>query len=160
MADVVIRDLTPKDYPLYDRWEAELHRMHVEARPDLFRPLEHPVPLEQFLRELQDNHELRLLGEIDGNPAGICSLSLREASASPLLQPEKSVYVVDLYVDPPFRRQGVAKALLEEGFQRGKTFGAKRLFLTVWPFNEGAIRFYENLGLSVRTFTLEKICDA
>ena len=42
-----IRSLTPEDYPLYDQWEADLHRMHVEARPDLFCPLEHPVPQEQ-----------------------------------------------------------------------------------------------------------------
>ena len=33
-----IRRLTPEDYPLYDQWEADLHRMHVGARPDLFCP--------------------------------------------------------------------------------------------------------------------------
>ena len=58
-----IRSLTPEDYPLYDQWEADLHRMHVEARPDLFCPLEHPVPQEQYWEELNDCHELRLLAD-------------------------------------------------------------------------------------------------
>ena len=83
-----IRSLTPEDYPLYDQWEADLHRMHVEARPDLFCPLEHPVPQEQYLEELNDCHELRLLAEVDGVPAGMCSFTLREAPGSPLLKPD------------------------------------------------------------------------
>ena len=130
-----IRSLTPEDYPLYDQWEADLHRMHVEARPDLFCPLEHPVPQEQYLEELNDCHELRLLAEVDGVPAGMCSFTLREAPGSPLLKPDKSLYVVDLYV-APLSQTGVASALLAEGERQGRAFGAKRLSLTVWPFNQ------------------------
>ena len=151
-----IRSLTPEDYPLYDQWEADLHRMHVEARPDLFCPLEHPVPQEQYWEELNDCHELRLLAEVDGVPAGMCSFTLREAPGSPLLKPDKSLYVVDLYVAPAFRRQGVASALLEEGERQGRAFGAKRLSLTVWPFNQQALQFYQRLGLGIRSYTLEK----
>lgn len=151
-----IRSLTPEDYPLYDQWEADLHRMHVEARPDLFCPLEHPVPQEQYLEELNDCHELRLLAEVDGVPAGMCSFTLREAPGSPLLKPDKSLYVVDLYVAPAFRRQGVASALLAEGERQGRAFGAKRLSLTVWPFNQQALQFYQRLGLGIRSYTLEK----
>lgn len=156
MSELLIRDLRPEDYPHYDRWERELHQLHVDARPDLFQPLEHPVPLDQYLTELADDHEVRLLALVDSTPAGICSLSLREAPKSPLLRGEKGLYVVDLFVDPAYRHQGIAKALMEEGIRRGKTFGAKRLSLTVWPFNKNAIAFYESLGLSTRNLTLEK----
>ena len=156
MVDLYIRDLEPEDYPHYDRWERGLHQLHVDARPDLFQPLEHPVPLEQYLAELRDDHEVRLLALVDNTPAGICSLSLREAPKSPLLRGEKGLYVVDLFVDPAFRHRGIAKALLEEGIRRGQAFGAKRLSLTVWPFNQAAISFYESLGLSTRNLTLEK----
>ncbi|MGI6255399.1 MAG: GNAT family N-acetyltransferase [Acutalibacter sp.] len=151
-----IRDLTSEDYPVYDCWERQLHQLHVGARPDLFQPLEHPVPREQYLRELENDHEVRLLALVDEVPAGICSLSLRDAPASPLLRGEKSLYVVDLFVDSAFRKQGVAKALLAEGMKRGREFGATRMGLTVWPFNKAAIRFYENLGLTVRSLTLER----
>lgn len=156
MNKLLIRDLTPEDYPVYDQWERQLHHLHVDARPDLFQPMEHPVPMKQYLRELEDDHEVRLLALVDGVPAGICSLSLREAPASPLLRGEKGLYVVDLFVDSAYRKQGVAKALLAEGIGRGQAFGAKRLSLTVWPFNKTALKFYESLGLSVRALTLEK----
>lgn len=156
MENIVIRNMTSEDYPVYDSWDRQLHQLHVDARPDVFQPLDHPVPLEQFLRELSDDHEVRLIAMVGDMPAGICSLSLREAPASPLLRREKSLYIVDLFVDPTFRNQGVAKALLAEGLQRGKAFGAKRVGLTVWPFNKAAIRFYEKLGMTVRSFTLEK----
>ena len=150
MSELLIRDLRPEDYPHYDRWERELHQLHVDARPDLFQPLEHPVPLGQYLSELAYDHEVRLLALVDNTPAGICSLSLREAPKSPLLRGEKGLYVVDLFVDPAYRHQGIAKALLEEGIRRGK------ISLTVWPFNKNAMAFYESLGLSTRNLTLEK----
>ena len=156
MDNLVIRDMAPEDYPVYDGWEQQLHQLHAEARPDVFQPLEHPVPREQFLQELSDDHEVRLMALVGSVPAGICSLSLREAPGSPLLRKEKSIYIVDLFVDPAFRHQGVAKALLQEGIQRGRLFGATRMGLTVWPFNKAAIQFYEKLGMTVRSFTLEK----
>ena len=86
----------------------------------------------------------------------MCSFTLREAPGSPLLKPDKSLYVVDLYVAPAFRRQGVASALLAEGERQGGAFGAKRLSLTVWPFNQQALQFYQRLGLGIRSYTLEK----
>ena len=156
MDELVIRPLTLEDYLIYDHWEQQLHRLHVQARPDLFQDLDHPVPREQFRKELEDSHEIRLMAEWIGQPAGLCSFSLREAPASPLLRDQKSAYVVDLFVDPAFRHKGIAKALLAEGIRLSREFGAQFLSLTVWPFNESAMGLYQALGFRVQRCLLER----
>lgn len=51
-----------------------------------------------------------------------------------------------LAVDPAERRRGVARALLEAGFDRLRGQGVKTCFLEVRQDNEGAIAFYRDLG--------------
>ena len=137
-----IRSLTPEDYPLYDQWEADLHRMHVEARPDLFCPLEHPVPQEQYLEELNDCHELRLLPEADGAPAGMCSFTLREAPGSPLRKPDKSLYVVAVsytHLDV-YKRQAGARLLRRLAEDRYAVLYVTEALCTQIPEEIGRLR--------------------
>lgn len=47
-----------------------------------------------------------------------------------------SVYLVDIFVAPDFRKQGVASALADRVAARGKARGAKRLIGTVDVRNE------------------------
>lgn len=155
MADLLIRSMGPDDYPTFDRFDGALHRMHVEARPDLFRPCEYPVSRKDFEAMLSDPHEELFLAEAGGRPAGLCCVTLKEELDNPLLLPHKSAHVGDLYVSPEFRKLGVGTALYREAQRRARAFGAVRLALMVWPFNGGALEFYRKLGMDVRSYTME-----
>jgi GNAT superfamily N-acetyltransferase len=63
----------------------------------------------------------------------------------PLFEPEMYVFVSDLYVDPAFRRQGLATALVERVRGWGLVKGIYRLSL-VLPVKSDALGLYEKLG--------------
>ncbi len=58
--------------------------------------------------------------------------------------------ILRLAVDPGERRQGIARALVEEGLARLRREGIEVCYLEVSVDNRGAIAFYEDLGF-VRT---------
>lgn len=156
MSELSIRPMGPEDYDTFDRFLGQLHRLHQAARPDLFRPAEHPLPPDWFRQRLEDPNNVFLLAEVDGRPAGMCLFEFHDGSRDPLLFPVKEVYINDLFVAEEYRRQGIATALYREAERIGADRGAKQISLMVWAFNESARRFYEKLGLNVRTFTMEK----
>lgn len=53
-----------------------------------------------------------------------------------------------LAVDPAERRRGVARALIEAGFDRLRGQGVETCFLEVRQDNEEAIAFYKDLGFT------------
>ena len=55
-------------------------------------------------------------------------------------------YFSDLAVDPNYRRQGVASALMVEAERRAKQMGYEELYLGVRSTNELALRMYEKIG--------------
>lgn len=154
MAPVTIRPMAEGDYPVFDRFEAALHEMHRQARPDLFVPCEHPASEEEFRKMLDNPLCVKLLAEQGGRPLGMLVAYLREPDGSPIQRPMKTAYISDLYVAEEARRMGAGKALYQAAQSRAKAWGAEFWGLTAWPFNEAALKFYESLGFTVQSYTL------
>lgn len=62
---------------------------------------------------------------------------------------KKAAYVVTLDVEPAWRRQGLARALLAEAESRARAAGAQVIALHVWTGNQGACTFYKGIGYEV-----------
>jgi GNAT superfamily N-acetyltransferase len=58
----------------------------------------------------------------------------------------KSLYLDDLYVLEPYRRHGVAAALLNELFEIARREKCNRIRWQVLDWNENAIKFYKRIG--------------
>ena len=61
----------------------------------------------------------------------------------------KSLYLDDLYVLEPYRRHGIAAALLDELFKIARREKCNRVRWQVLDWNENAIRLYEKLGATI-----------
>ena len=59
------------------------------------------------------------------------------------------LWLEDLFVQPAYRRQGCAKALLRALAQLARARGCGRFEWTVLDWNQPAIDFYESLGAAV-----------
>jgi ribosomal-protein-alanine N-acetyltransferase len=59
-------------------------------------------------------------------------------------------HVMNIAVDPPHQRRGIATVLLEELFERTSPDGRRGYTLEVRVSNAGAIRLYERLGFKGR----------
>lgn len=152
--EMAIRPMALGDFPAFDRFEAALHAMHQQARPDLFVPCEHPTSKGEFQKMLDNPLCIKLLAEKGGKPLGMLVMYLREPNGSPIQRPMKTAYISDLYVVEEARRMGVGKALYQAAQSRAKEWGAGFWGLMAWPFNEAALGFYESLGFTTQSLTL------
>ena len=61
----------------------------------------------------------------------------------------KSLYLDDLYVLEPYRRQGIAAALLDKLFEVARNEKCNRIRWQVLNWNENAIRLYKKYGATI-----------
>jgi diamine N-acetyltransferase len=63
----------------------------------------------------------------------------------------------DLIVAPEARRQGIGRELIAEAERWAKERGVSAVELTVWSFNEDALRLYEELGYETQLRRLRRV---
>ena len=85
--------------------------------------------------------ETALIALIGGRPAGVCLLVLHELDPAH----DYSPWLASLYVDPGFRRRGVARSLVRAIEEHARRQGVERLHL----YTVGAEEFYRKCGWAV-----------
>ncbi len=91
-------------------------------------------------------------GEL-AKPASVCLGAFEDGSLVGYMIISRYVdawHVMNVAVDPEFRRRGIATALLEALFELTDDGGRRGYTLEVRVTNEGAIKLYERLGFSAR----------
>lgn len=158
--DMEIRKLRENDYDMVSQFMAQLHNLHAERRPDLYRQLEEIGTVytkEEFFGMLQDDEMITLGAEsAEGDLMGICIATVRQ-SKHPIMVPKKTVYIEDIYVSEQYRKQGTGSCLYQAVEKLARDIGAERIDLCVWSFNEAALRFYEKAGMKPQRWLMEKI---
>ena len=150
---VTFRKMTPEDYDGVDALMGELHRLHVEARPDMYVPVDHPYSREEYMRRVSGDGWISLLAENCGSIIGIAFVELRDRVN---MVNSRTAYMHDIYVIPTERRAKIGTMLYRMAEREARERGAHRLDLTVWSFNKDALAFYRAMGFSDQRFILEK----
>ncbi|WP_440115681.1 N-acetyltransferase family protein [Paenibacillus sp. QZ-Y1] len=147
------------DYPGVSSLMDELHHMHVEARPDVYRAMQPRLNYKEYEQLLEtDYHYLyvaELLDEVE--IVGYASAQLNVIQNVDLLLDRKVLYIHELVVDSKHRGHGTGKQLMQVLIELGREIQVESVELTVSTFNTGAQAFYEQLGLAVRSSRMEYI---
>lgn len=129
--------------------------IHKKGRPDVFIS-DQPKYDEADVCRLIDDENYRIISaEEDGRVVGYMIAELTDGSKHPHMRSVKTLYIDDLCVDEAYAHKGVGTALFEEAKRIGKKLGCVRIDLNVWAFNEGAIKFYEKMGMTVSSMRME-----
>ena len=148
-----IRDMRLEDYEQVDRLMAQVHKIHVEGRPDLYVDVEHIYSFEQYKEMVENEDMISILAEDEEHVLGICFVSMR---ARTCMVKRRTAYMEDLCVDQNYRGNGLGKTLFLYAKEKAKEMGAERLDLMVWEFNEDAKRFYEKMGMKPQRYIYEE----
>ena len=148
-----IRNMRLEDYREVDRLMAQVHKLHVEGRPDLYIDVEHIYSMELFQEMVENEDMISVLAEEDDAVVGICFVSMR---AKTCMVKRRTAYMEDLCVDEACRGKGIGRKLFEYVKKRAKEMGAERMDLMVWNFNESALKFYEEMGMKPQRYIMEE----
>ena len=99
-----------------------------------------------------DGLEVALVAWTPSGAAGFACLRVTAAIGST----DHHALLTELYVREAYRRQGIARALVEEAEALTLQQGATELYLFTGEHNVGARAFYEQLGYTTRSVVYQK----
>lgn len=154
----MIRLANEKDIEQINNLLFQVHKVHSDARPDLFKAGSKKYTDEE-LKEIikKDKEKPIFVYEIDEKIEGYAFCILINHNSENSLCDYKSIYIDDLCVDKNCRGKGIGKKLFDYVLGYAKKLGCYNLTLNVWEGNDSAMQFYKNIGLKIQKIGMEKI---
>lgn len=128
-----------------------LNEVHHAARPDIYA-----AATQDFARDLphwlglfEKPEHVVLIAHVGHQAAAFITASL-SASAGPLMQPLNVVRIGSVCVAERFWGKGIGRGLIQRIKNWAIENRAQDLRLSVWPFNERAMRMYAEFGFESR----------
>lgn len=157
MKKVNIRRAAAGDIPALDRLLYEVHRVHSDVRPDLFRAGAKKYTDAQLAAILQDEKTPVFVAEADGAVAGYAFCIRKQFVNDNSMTDVKTLYIDDLCVDETARGQQIGTQLYDYVLAFARRNKYYNVTLNVWADNKNAVKFYEKIGLKIQKIGMEKI---
>lgn len=100
-----------------------------------------------------------IVAEINNLVVGTIKYLIKEKLENSYTNYRKVLFIDALVVDVNHRKNGIGKILMLEMEKLAKDNNCSSVELNVWAFNENAIKFFEGMGMGVKTMILEKILN-
>ena len=151
-----IRSATLTDIDGINKLLYEVHKVHSDKRPDLFKVGSKKYTNEELAKIIvDDNRPIFVYVDNDDILGYAFCVFIKNNSNS--LTDILTLYIDDLCVDENARGKKVGTSLYNYVLQFAKDAGCYNVTLNVWACNNSALKFYEKCGLSVQKIGMEKI---
>ena len=151
-----IRRADERDIAGINKLLYQVHRIHAEGRPDIFRLGNKKYNDEELCAILAcDTTPIFVAVDDEEKVLGYAFCIYEETKNNPSLMDRKTVYIDDLCVDATERGQHIGTALYDYVKYEAKKEGCSAVTLNVWCLNEGAMRFYEKCGMKPLKVVME-----
>ncbi|MHA7966745.1 GNAT family N-acetyltransferase [Paenibacillus sp. CAU 1782] len=153
----LIRFAKVDDYEGVAKLVAQLHQLHVLARPDIYSSFDNPMGSGYFRKLLKEEQSAVIVAEDRAGNVIQAYVVIRivEAASRPIFKPRKYIFIDDFCVEENQRGTGIGTKLFEFLTGYAKEISATNIELGVDEFNSGAIEFYESLGMKTRSRRME-----
>ena len=151
-----IRRATLTDIDGINQLLYEVHKVHSDKRPDLFKVGSKKYTNEELAKIIvDDNRPIFVYVDNDDILGYAFCVFIKNNSNS--LTDILTLYIDDLCVDENARGKKVGTSLYNYVLQFAKDAGCYNVTLNVWACNNSALKFYEKCGLSVQKIGMDKI---
>ena len=151
-----IRYAKKADVPAILKLLSQVLLIHHKARRDIFKPSGTKYTEEELFDIIKNEKTPVFVAEIDTRVVGYCFCVIYDEEENNILLKRKDLYIDDLCIDENMRGKRVGQALFEHAESYAKKIGCNSVTLNVWSGNDGAIAFYEKMGMTPRKTLLEK----
>ena len=153
---ITIRNAVPEDCTRIRPLQKEIADLHYEGRPDLFQAEARYFTDESFAERLNDPTHTILIAETEGGDVvGYTFAWIISYHDHPTYKDFDCFYIDDICVRKAFQRNGIGHKLFERCKALAQENQCKTVELGVWAFNTKAIAFYENCGMTKRSYRME-----
>ena len=130
---------------------------YVAFLPHFFRPVPPDFWRDRLLKALDTpNYHIFVVMDTDHQAcAGFSEIFIRNTTV-PYIIPERRLVINNIYIDPNYRRRGLASLLLEHIQLFARKHHITTLELEVASVNTAAQRLYARFGFTPRTITMEQ----
>ena len=157
MQDIKIRKAKETDINSIDKLLFEVHKVHSDVRPDLFKEGAKQYTDEELKKIIHDEKTPVFVAERAGEILGYAFCIHKQFLNDNNMTDVKTLYIDDLCVDECARGQHVGTLLYEYVINYAKEHGYYNVTLNVWADNINAVKFYEHIGLKIQKIGMEKI---
>lgn len=154
---MVIREAVEQDYEAVNRMMRESQEEHAKALPHIFALVDNVVDPSWYASYMRNEKKRIFLAERPPHIVGYAMVEMKEAPKYDAFVPRRYALVNEIGVARHCQRQGIGTRLFRACAAWAASQGASSVELTVWEFNEKALRFYESLGMRTlnRTMSLD-----
>lgn len=156
--ELTVRRAGEKDIPRILELLIQVDMVHHTGRPDIFKG-----PATKYSAE-----ELKVIVKDDKTPVFVCVDNNdsvlghafcihKQVLGDSVLTDIKTLYIDDICVDEACRSKSVGKTLYNYVINYAKEQGFYNVTLNVWTCNNGALKFYEAMGLKPQKIGMEKV---
>jgi GNAT superfamily N-acetyltransferase len=132
-----------------------VHSLHLERRPDFFRPLSLEELRGWFVKTLGDPKASVWLAEADAVAVGYLLVVRHERTETPFTLARRWCDLDQISVLPGRRQAGVARALVERALAEARAAGFEQFEIMCWGFNEVAREVFPRLGFVPKVIRFE-----
>jgi len=133
--------------------EDQIFKIHYKARPDWIE--KNPRNYEYKKQFIEENNGKIFIAEEDNKIIGLCIFNIRVIKDHQMFFDMVNIEIENICVDEKYRKKGIGKKLLEKVKIYAKENNIKNIELSVWEFNENALKFYKNMGMETRIRRME-----
>lgn len=154
---MIIRRALREDSEAINRLLCQVLKVHHNGRPDIFKSGTKKYTDEELLSIIEDDTRPIFVAVDKNEVVGYAFCVYQQHKDNNILTDIKTLYIDDLCVDEECRGRSIGKALYEYVLDFANTQGFYNVTLNVWSCNEGALKFYEKMGLTPQKIGMEKI---
>ena len=150
-----IRNALVGDEELLAKLNAFVQDVHLERRPDDFKPTT-ILELAGWYRSLLKQSTARTwIAEDEGLPVGYILTILHQRTDTPFSPERRWCEIDQIAVDPKYRRRGIARSLILKAIADVRADGIRHIEATSWSFNHDTHEVLRRLGFVPKTVRFE-----
>ena len=157
MEGLIICRAEEKDIPTINKLLYEVHKVHSDACPDIFKKGAKKYTDEELKRIIKNDDSPVFVAKTDGDILGYAFCIHKQYLNDNNMTDIKTLYIDDLCVDETARGKHIGTSLYEYVLKYAKEQGCYNVTLNVWADNVNAVKFYEKIGLKIQKIGMEKI---
>ena len=136
------------DYAEVNDLAKQVHKLHVNWRPDLYLSVEEVIKKEDFEEKIQSKEIF--VARMQNNIVGYATFNIKEKN-NPSMRYRKQLQIEAICVDEKNRSKGIGTELLNFAKNIAKENNCTDMYLTVNEENINAIKVYEKFGFKVKS---------